>query len=75
MENKEKIKVAIAGAGLTGLTTAFYLKKAGIHFVVFEKAERPGGVIQTTTKTVLRLKADQIQESCRNQKWLNCWKI
>jgi protoporphyrinogen/coproporphyrinogen III oxidase len=32
---------------LTGLTTAFYLKKAGIHFVVFEKAERPGGVIQT----------------------------
>ncbi|SHF58449.1 oxygen-dependent protoporphyrinogen oxidase [Mariniphaga anaerophila] len=47
MEDKENIRVAIAGAGLTGLTTAFYLKKAGIPFVVFEKEDRPGGVIQT----------------------------
>jgi protoporphyrinogen/coproporphyrinogen III oxidase len=46
--NKEvRINVAIAGAGLTGLTTAFYLKKAGIDFQVFEKADRAGGVIQT----------------------------
>ncbi|MBW6534966.1 MAG: protoporphyrinogen oxidase [Mariniphaga sp.] len=47
MKNKENIKVAVVGAGLTGLTTAFYLKKAGVPFVVFEKADRPGGVIQT----------------------------
>jgi protoporphyrinogen oxidase len=29
MKEKAKIRVAIAGAGLTGLTTAFYLKKMG----------------------------------------------
>ncbi len=47
MKNEGNIKVAVVGAGLTGLTTAFYLKKAGIQFVVFEKDDRPGGVIQT----------------------------
>jgi oxygen-dependent protoporphyrinogen oxidase len=46
MEASNK-KVAIIGAGLTGLTTAFYLKKAGVDFQIFEKANRPGGVIQT----------------------------
>ncbi|MGC9355717.1 MAG: FAD-dependent oxidoreductase, partial [Mariniphaga sp.] len=45
MKNKKNINVAVVGAGLTGLTTAFYLKKAEIPFVVFEKADRPGGVI------------------------------
>jgi len=44
---KENIKVAIVGAGLTGLTTAYYLKKAGIDSRVFERENRPGGVIQT----------------------------
>jgi protoporphyrinogen/coproporphyrinogen III oxidase len=47
MEEKAGIRVAIAGAGLTGLTTAFYLKKRGIPFKVFEKSDRTGGVIQT----------------------------
>jgi protoporphyrinogen/coproporphyrinogen III oxidase len=47
MEEKAGIRVAIAGAGLTGLTTAFYLKKRGIPFQVFEKSDRTGGVIQT----------------------------
>lgn len=47
MKKTENIRVAITGAGLTGLTTAFYLKKAGIPFVVFEKADHAGGVIQT----------------------------
>ncbi|MFA5535385.1 MAG: protoporphyrinogen oxidase, partial [Mariniphaga sp.] len=45
--NREKAKIAIAGAGLSGLTTAFYLKKAGVDFQVFDKNEKPGGVIQT----------------------------
>ncbi|MFW5644695.1 MAG: protoporphyrinogen oxidase [Bacteroidota bacterium] len=40
-------KVIIIGAGLTGLVTALYLKKRGISFVVLEKNDRPGGVIQT----------------------------
>ena len=47
MEQKNCI---VIGAGLTGLTTAFYLKKAGIDFCVLEKQERVGGVINTITK-------------------------
>ena len=43
-------KVAVIGAGLTGLSTAFHLKKAGIPFTVFEKENRVGGVIQTISE-------------------------
>ena len=44
MENK---KAAIIGAGITGLVTAFYLKKAGVPFRIFEKTNHIGGVIRT----------------------------
>ncbi len=44
----KKHKVVIIGAGLTGLVTAFYLKKRGIDFVVLEKEDRAGGVIKTS---------------------------
>lgn len=40
-------RVAVIGAGLTGLTTAYYLRKKGIDVTIFEKADRAGGVIQT----------------------------
>ncbi len=50
MSKSDKLKVAVVGAGLTGLTTAFYLKKAGIDVHVFEKADKTGGVIQTHTE-------------------------
>ncbi len=40
-------KVAIIGAGITGLVTAFYLKKAGIPFRILEKTDHIGGVIRT----------------------------
>ncbi len=43
-------KIAIVGAGLTGLSIAFYLKKAGIPFVVFEKDSQTGGVIKSEKK-------------------------
>ena len=43
----EKKKVAIFGAGITGLVTAYYLKKAGINFRIFEKSTHIGGVIDT----------------------------
>ncbi len=43
-------KVAIIGAGLTGLTTGLYLKKAGIPFVIFEKNSYTGGVIRSEKK-------------------------
>lgn len=42
-------RVAIIGAGITGLTTAFYLKKAGIPFTIFEKSDKIGGVMQSKT--------------------------
>ncbi len=42
-------KVVIIGAGLTGLVTAFYLKRKGIDFVLLEKSDRAGGVMQTGT--------------------------
>jgi oxygen-dependent protoporphyrinogen oxidase len=43
-------EVVVLGAGLTGLTTAFHLKKRGLDFVVFELANRAGGVIQSVSE-------------------------
>lgn len=45
---KDNANIAIVGAGLSGLTTAFYLKKHGFRVHVYEKADRAGGVIRTT---------------------------
>jgi oxygen-dependent protoporphyrinogen oxidase len=39
--------VAIIGAGITGLTAAFYLKRKGMPVTVYESNERAGGVIQS----------------------------
>jgi len=44
MEQKD---IVIIGAGLTGLTSAFYLNKAGADFKVLELLDRPGGVINS----------------------------
>jgi len=44
MTNKSAV---IIGAGLTGLTTAFYLKKAGWEVTILEQKNRPGGSIHT----------------------------
>ncbi len=46
METQNK-KAAIIGAGITGLTTAYYLNKAGIDVTVFEKTGHIGGVINS----------------------------
>src|SRR5574344_1357448 len=43
-------KIAILGAGITGLTTAFYLKKNNPAFTVFEKENRAGGVIRSVSR-------------------------
>jgi oxygen-dependent protoporphyrinogen oxidase len=39
--------VAIIGAGITGLTAAFYLKRRNIPVTVYEAGERVGGAIQS----------------------------
>ncbi|MDF1570769.1 MAG: protoporphyrinogen oxidase [Bacteroidales bacterium] len=48
-EKMEKIEAdsIIVGAGLTGLTVAFYLARAGQKVVVLEKTDHIGGVIRT----------------------------
>jgi len=40
-------KVAIIGAGITGLTAAFELKRRGLDCTVYEASDRVGGVIRT----------------------------
>ncbi len=44
---EQTIDIAVIGAGLTGLTTAHYLKKAGKSFHVIERKNVVGGDIQT----------------------------
>ena len=42
--------VAIIGAGITGLTAAFYLKRKGVPVTIYEAGKRAGGVIQSLRK-------------------------
>lgn len=42
--------IIIIGAGLTGLTLAFYLKKSGKRVIIIEKEKHTGGVINTHTE-------------------------
>lgn len=43
----ERYDSIIIGAGLTGLTIAHYLRRAGLKVLVLESNAQPGGVIQT----------------------------
>jgi oxygen-dependent protoporphyrinogen oxidase len=48
-ENASK-RVAVIGAGISGLTAAFYLQKSGVEVRVFEKSERVGGCLKSLRK-------------------------
>lgn len=47
MEIENTYDVLVIGAGITGLTTALYLQRAGLHVAIIEKASRVGGQIET----------------------------
>ena len=44
------MKVAVIGGGISGLTTAFLLKKKGVDVTLFEASENVGGNVQTIEK-------------------------
>src|SRR5262245_59101977 len=46
---RTRAQVVIVGAGLTGLTTAYELRKAGIDVLLLEAAPHEGGRVQTVT--------------------------
>ena len=41
------MRVGIVGGGITGLTAAYYLQKAGVETTILETAATPGGLIRT----------------------------
>jgi protoporphyrinogen/coproporphyrinogen III oxidase len=53
------MRIGIAGAGLSGLATAFYLKRAlpDVELVIFEAAAEPGGALHTVEKQGFRFEA------------------
>ena len=45
-EQWDDLKIAVIGAGPAGLSAAYYLRKQGYPVTVFEKEERPGGMLR-----------------------------
>jgi len=56
---KSQKKVAIIGAGPSGLSCAYFLKKAGFEVSVFEQKKQPGGMISGAIPS-FRLTAEAI---------------
>lgn len=53
-------KIAVIGAGPAGMSAAFYLRKRGYPVTVFEKEERPGGMLLNGIPS-FRLEKDVIE--------------
>ena len=60
-------KVIIVGAGISGLTAGYLLKKAGHKVIILEASNRAGGRIQTYRSLILALHPARVDLS--NQKW------
>ena len=43
-------RVAVIGAGISGLACAYRLQQAAVDVTVFESSNRPGGLIDTVEK-------------------------
>ena len=54
--------VAIVGAGITGLTAAFYLQQRGIPVVVFEASDRTGGMIEKIKQLIILKARNKLDE-------------
>jgi oxygen-dependent protoporphyrinogen oxidase len=50
-------RVVIVGAGVSGLTAAYYLGRLGIRTLLIEKSSRPGGLVRTDQVEGCRLEA------------------
>lgn len=48
LEDKKEEKVAIVGAGPSGLTVAYHLARRGYSVTIFEREEVPGGMLRLT---------------------------
>ena len=53
---KDDFKIAIAGAGPTGLVAACFLQHAGIPFIIFDKKSQP-----TSTSNAILINARTLQ--------------
>lgn len=38
------MRVAVIGAGISGVVTGAHLEKAGVDYTVFERSNAPGGI-------------------------------
>ncbi|MEJ5306397.1 MAG: putative selenate reductase subunit YgfK [Ignavibacteria bacterium] len=46
--NRNQIKVAVVGAGPSGLSAAYFLARAGFNVTIFEKTDKGGGTVRHT---------------------------
>jgi len=53
-------KIAIIGAGPAGMSCAYFLAESGYHPTIFEKADRPGGMLMNGIPS-FRLEKDVVQ--------------
>jgi putative selenate reductase len=43
---EDGVKIAIIGAGPSGLSAGYFLAKAGFDIIIFDKRDKPGGTVQ-----------------------------